>query len=104
MDADAADPARALALALEAGQPVALARVVEGPGLGSWLLVWPAGHTRGDLGQARLNQRAALYAEQLFARGPKPAQKSFDVEGQSVRVTFEFHGSTEAESKEKRAG
>lgn len=104
MDADAPDPAIALALALQAGHPVALARVVAGPGLGNWLLVWPAGHTRGDLGQARLNQRAALYAEQLFERGAKPAQKSFDVEGQTVRVAYEFHGSREAESKEKKAG
>lgn len=82
---------RELVLALAPGQPVALARIVEGPGKGNWLLVWPAGHTKGDLGQARLNQRAALYAEQLFDRVPRPAQRSFDVDGRRVTVTFELH-------------
>jgi hypothetical protein len=85
------DAQRELDRALAQGQPVALARIVEGPAAGSWLLVWPAGHTKGDLGQARLNQRAALYAEALFDKGPRPSRKSFDVDGRRVTVAFEFH-------------
>jgi xanthine/CO dehydrogenase XdhC/CoxF family maturation factor len=82
---------RELARALELGQPVALARVRRGPGRGRWLLVWPAGHVRGDLGGGRLNQRVALYAEALLAKDPRPSEKSFEVKGEKVVVEFEFH-------------
>ncbi len=51
------------------GEPVVLATVLTGPGAGRRLLVWSAGHTFGDLGWPRLNQRVALYAEQLLERG-----------------------------------
>ena len=70
-----------------------MATVVAGDGAGNRLLVWPAGHTRGDLGQPRLNQRAALYAEALLDKGkfPAAARKQFDVAEGSVEVAFEFH-------------
>jgi xanthine/CO dehydrogenase XdhC/CoxF family maturation factor len=84
---------RALAATLARGQAVAVATVVAGEGAGNRLLVWPAGHTRGDLGQPRLNQRAALYAEALLDKGkfPPAARKQFDGVAGSVEVAFEFH-------------
>ena len=55
------------------------------------LLIWPAGHTFGDLGWPRLNQRVALYAEQLFEKGPREMIKAFDLpDGARVDVRFEF--------------
>jgi len=80
-----------LAVAVERGERIALATVVGGPGEGRQLLVWPAGHTYGDLGWPRLNQRVALYAEQLFEKGPRDMVKSFDVPGgEKLDVRFEF--------------
>ncbi len=76
------------------GERVAIAEIVAGPGAGRRLLVWPAGHTYGDLGQPRLNQRAALYAEQLFERGaraPATSAKRFDLPGEGeVEIRFEL--------------
>lgn len=73
------------------GERVAVATVVAGPGAGRRLLVWPAGHTFGDLGWPRLNQRVALYAEQLFEKGPREMTKTFDVPGgERLDVRFEF--------------
>ena len=61
---------------------VAVATVLDGARAGERLLVWSAGHTYGDLGWPRLNQRVALYAEQLFERGvTAPSKKRFDVPG-----------------------
>jgi hypothetical protein len=80
-----------LADALSRGDRVALATVVGGPGEGRQLLVWPAGHTYGDLGWPRLNQRVALYAEQLFEKGPREMVKAFDnPAGEKLEVRFEF--------------
>lgn len=87
--------ARRLAASLERGAQVAVATAVNGPHAGARLLVWPAGHTFGDLGWPRLNQRVALYAEQLFDRsgrsGRGEAVKRFSVPGAGeidVRLTF----------------
>ncbi|KAB2962045.1 MAG: XdhC family protein [Thermoanaerobaculia bacterium] len=81
-----------LAASAAEGETVALATVVAGPGTGSRLLVWPAGHTFGDLGWPRLNQRVALYAEQMFDRGAgAPLIKRFAVPGAAeaeVRIDF----------------
>ena len=93
---DANDLDRSLAHSLALGQAVADGRVVAGPGTGGRLLVWPAGHTRGDLGQPRLNQRAALYAEALLdkidsGKVPPSLRKSFAAVGGSAEVLFEFH-------------
>ena len=83
----------ALAASRAAGEAVALATVAAGPGVGNRMLVWRAGHARGDLGQPRLNQRAALYAEALLDKGkfPPRARKSFDLPGGAVEVDFDFH-------------
>ena len=76
------------------GERVAVAEIVAGAGTGRRMLIWPAGHTFGDLGWPRLNQRAALYAEQLFERGaraPAVSAKKFDLPGGGeVEVRFEL--------------
>ena len=62
--------------------------MVEGPGIGNQLLIWPGGQTLGDLGAPRLNQRAAIYGEQVipvFATG----RKSFQLDNEVVDVFFE---------------
>ena len=76
---------------LARGERVARATVVT-PRVGERvLLIWPAGHTFGDLGWPRLNQRVALYAEQLFEKGPREMTKAFDLpDGTRVDVRFEF--------------
>lgn len=78
---------------LGGGEPVALATVLSGPTAGRQLLVWAAGQTFGDLGWPRLNQRVALYAEQLFERGARPAAtKRFELPGSGqVEVRLDFH-------------
>jgi hypothetical protein len=80
-----------LAESLRRGERVARA-TVEMPRDGvRYLLIWPAGHTFGDLGWPRLNQRVALYAEQLFEKGPREMTKAFDLpDGTRVDVRFEF--------------
>ena len=74
------------------GETVAVATVLTGQRSGARLAVWSAGHTFGDLGWPRLNQRVALYAEQLFERGARGvSNKKFDVPGEgSVEVRLEF--------------
>ncbi len=67
---------------------VALATVVAGPDIGYQLLVWPGGQTLGDLGSPRLNQRAALYAEQLIPT-QQCGRKTFDRQADTVDVFFE---------------
>ncbi len=57
------------------------------------MLVWSAGQTRGGLGAPRLNQRAALHAEQLFERAPSGARTSrqaFAIQGQTIEVEFQI--------------
>lgn len=85
---------RLLAVSRERGERVAVAIATEGAHRGERLLVWSAGHTYGDLGWPRLNQRVALYAEQLFERGTTaPSAKRFDVPGAGkIEVRIEFHG------------
>jgi hypothetical protein len=71
-----------------AGERFALATVLDGPRAGARLLVWGAGHAFGDLGWPRLNQRVALYAEQLLERRrPETTVKPFEVPG-SGRVAI----------------
>ena len=73
---------RQMAASRERGERFALATVLEGAARGARLLVWSAGHTYGDLGWPRLNQRVALYAEQLFDRGAAgTTHKRFEVPG-----------------------
>ena len=87
---DATD--RLLAASRARGERLALATVLDGERAGARLLVWTAGHTYGDLGWPRLNQRVALYAEQLFDRGTTATgSKKFDVPGAAkVEVRIEL--------------
>jgi hypothetical protein len=76
------DADRLLATSRARGERVALATALDGERAGARLLVWSAGHTFGDLGWPRLNQRVALYAEQLFERGASAVStKKFDLPG-----------------------
>ena len=76
---------------LARGERVARATVATARDGARQLLIWPAGHTFGDLGWPRLNQRVALYAEQLFEKGPREMTKAFDLpDGTRVEVRFEF--------------
>jgi hypothetical protein len=43
---------------------------VRARGTAGGLLVFAAGHFDGDLGEPRLNQRAALYAEAMLEKAP----------------------------------
>jgi hypothetical protein len=83
-----------LAASRARGERVAVATVTAGEPRGARLLVWSAGHTYGDLGWPRLNQRVSLYAEQLFDRGATAASvKKFDVPGQGkVEIRLELAG------------
>jgi hypothetical protein len=68
--------------ARQAGERCAVATVLDGEHAGARLVVWGAGHSFGDLGWPRLNQRVALYAEQLLERrAPEPTVKPFEVPG-----------------------
>ena len=67
---------------------IALATVVAGAEVGCQLLIWPDGQTLGDLGWPRLNQRVALYAEQLLP-SRRCARKNFDSGSGTVDVFFE---------------
>ena len=73
---------------IESGRLVVLATVIDGPGVGRQLLIWPGGQTLGDLGAPRLNQRAALYGEQI-ASTFESGRKSFSLDADSLEVFFE---------------
>lgn len=76
------------------GRRVALASTTGATGAMRELLVWASGETMGDLGSPRLNQRAALYAEQHFDRGHVGhAVKRFKDARGLVEVRFEFPNS-----------
>lgn len=81
---------------------VAEATVVAGVNAGARLVIWPAGQIRGDLGWPRLNQRVALFAEQLFERGARePSVKRFATpDAGDVEVRIEFRA--EARDEEGR--
>lgn len=78
---------------------MAEATIVAGANAGARLEIWPAGQIRGDLGWPRLNQRVALYAEQLFERGARaPSVKRFATpDAGEVEVRIEFRGEAEGE-------
>lgn len=79
-----------LATCLERRESVVLATVVEGEGQGRQMLIWPRGETYGDLGSPRLNQRAALFAEQIIP-GLQSGRKSFRWEARDIDVFFEVY-------------
>jgi len=73
------------------GRRVAMARVVDEGGESRELLIWASGETKGDLGSPRLNQRAALYAEQQFERGHTGlAVKRFKDPRGLVEIQYDF--------------
>lgn len=79
-----------------AGEAVAWARRTAG--VERAILVFAAGHFQGDLGEPRLNQRAALYAEAMLEKPPekRPARqrKSFEGPDGALELEFEFIPST----------
>lgn len=81
---------RELIACLDRRELVVLSTVVEGRGQGNELLIWPRGETLGDLGSPRLNQRAALYAEQI-APTFQSGRKSFRWDDHEVDVFFEVY-------------
>lgn len=85
-----ADLDRVLADSLAHGEAVARATVVSGVNTGRRLLVWSAGQVFGDLGWPRLNQRVALFAEQLLASSHREAVKPFDLPDGEVTVRVEL--------------
>lgn len=81
---------RQLRDSLGRNQLVVLATVVAGEGRGRQLLIWPRGETLGDLGSPRLNQRVALYAEQI-AVDFESGRKLFRHDEEEIDVFFEVH-------------
>lgn len=79
-----------LAASLEDRQELVVATVVSGTGVGRQLLIWPRGETLGDLGSPRLNQRAALYAEQILPER-RSGRKSFRWNGEEADVFFDVY-------------
>ena len=75
---------------LDSREVVVLVTAVSGPRPGKQLLVWPRGETLGDLGSPRLNQRAALYAEQIIPSG-QSGRKTFSWDGEAVDAFFEVY-------------
>jgi hypothetical protein len=71
---------------------VAEATVLDGAHAEARMRIWPAGQIEGDLGWPRLNQRVALYAEQLFEKGARATSvKRFATpDAGEVRVRIEF--------------
>lgn len=87
----ATDLERELKRQVSLGNRVAMARVVEEGDDRHELLIWASGETKGDLGSPRLNQRAALYAEQQFERGHTGlAVKRFKDAGGMVEIQYDF--------------
>jgi len=81
----------ALARALAAGEAVAEAVAYSGSPAGRRLLVWSAGQSFGDLGWPRLNQRVALFAEQLLSGSATSGRKTFAMPGGEVEVGIRIH-------------
>lgn len=73
---------------LDRQEVVVLATVVAGAGTGDQMLIWPRGETLGDLGSPRLNQRVALFAEQIVA-DLESGRKSFRWEDEEIDVFFD---------------
>ena len=83
------DLAEQLETSLAKGRSVARATILDGPGAGRQMLIWPAGEIFGALGSPRLNQRIALFAEAQFSKNWQGTmQKRFDHEGRRLKVEF----------------
>mgnify|MGYP001817994160 CR=1 FL=1 len=77
-----------LQASMDRHQVVVVATVVAGREIGRQMLIWPRGETFGDLGGPRLNQRAALFAEQI-AVDLAAARKTFHWQGDEVDIFFD---------------
>jgi hypothetical protein len=89
---------------LAGGHPVAHATIVQGPGRGREMLIWPAGEIFGSVGSPRLNQRISLFAEAQFGKGWKGrSRKRFDHGGEQLVVEFVVH-QNEANDQQNRRG
>lgn len=75
---------------LDAGELIAVATVVAGPGLGRKLLIWPAGRTAGGLGAGKLDEQVVELAADLLA-AHRSARMTVDVAGEPVDVFVEVH-------------
>lgn len=79
-----------LSACLDRHELVVLATIVEGVGTGRQMLIWPRGETFGDLGAPRLNQRAALFAEQIIP-GQQSCRKAFRWDDREIDVFFDVY-------------
>lgn len=75
---------------LARGVALARATVISGTSAGRRLLIWSAGQVYGDLGWPRLNQRVALFAEQLLSGAHEVVEKPFDLPQGEVVVRVEI--------------
>jgi xanthine dehydrogenase accessory factor len=73
---------------LAASELFALATVVEGPGLGGQMLIWPGGQSLGEVGTPDLNRRAMELADQALVEMAS-RRHSLDQDGDSVDIFFE---------------
>jgi xanthine dehydrogenase accessory factor len=73
---------------LDAGQIVALATIIAGPGMGNKLFIWPDGRTQGELGSADLTERVIRYAADWLA-AHDPGRAAFDIAGEPVDIFVE---------------
>ena len=77
--------------ALRAGEPVALATVIEGPNAGSKLLVRPDGRASGSLGDANLDRVAARDARGDVEAALQSADVVIDAVGRPETYTQAFY-------------
>jgi len=68
---------------------VALATILSGPGLGSKLLIWPDGTSRGGLENDLVNRQVIQRARELF-QTLNPERVSIDVGDETVEVFIEL--------------
>jgi xanthine dehydrogenase accessory factor len=73
---------------LAAGQLVALATILSGPGMGNKLFIWPDGRTQGELGSAELTEQVIRYAADRLA-AHDPGRATFEANDESVEVFIE---------------
>lgn len=58
----------AIRTCIEENQLAAIATIIHGPGLGNKLMVWPDGHTLGNLKNAVLNEEVKVCAQQQMSK------------------------------------
>ncbi len=78
------------ASAVKTGKLVALATIVDGPGIGNKMLIWPNGERIGHLGSPLLDQQVHARAVQLLD-AQRTERFSTSVENQWVDIFIEVH-------------